>query len=714
MRGFGVIAVVAGVFLQACAAGGGGGARSEPPLAPRVPPARRVAATPSHPASVEVVPAGQGRSRVTFSHRPEGADAAVFVAGDFNGWNPTATRMERMGDGVFRATVEMENARVTYKFVVDGRWIADPANPEREPDGHDGFNSVLVTGGEAAEAVPVRAVAGFRTPEWAKHAVWYQIMLDRFANGNPDNDPPGTRPWTSSWRATSAWETRGGATFWEYAVFNRHYGGDLEGLRARIPYLRSLGVNAIYLMPVFEAPSAHKYNAATYVHIDDSFGTTGDSAMASANEDLLDPSSWGFSESDRAFLAALAELKSQGFRVIIDGVFNHVGDLHEAFLDVKEKGASSRYADWFVIEGFEPFRYRGWAGFGELPEFRKDAAGIASASAKAHLFAITRRWMDPDGDGDPSDGVDGWRLDVPNEVPMGFWREWRTLVKSINPDAYLVGEVWRRADAWLDGTTFDATMNYPFAETVLAWIGDRGRRITVGELDARLALLRATYPAEATYAMQNLVDSHDTDRLVSMLANPDRGYDRANSERPGSAYDGARPSEEAYRKARLVALLQMCYVGAPMVWYGDEAGMWGSDDPFCRKPMVWRDLGPFEDPEERFDERHWAHYRAVIALRNSMPALRTGSFRTIVADDARDLWVFERRLGDERVLVALNASGAPQSVELPAAERDGWRWSVVFDGDGAGSGAVGDGATRGPRLLESIPPVAGRVLRGVR
>ncbi len=688
-------ALLAGIALH------GNGARAN---AQDAAPASVAAPASPAPPSVELDAVAPGRTRATFSFRPDAASAAVFLAGEFNGWNPARTAMERMGDGVCRATVELADGRYPYKFVVDGRWLADPANPAKEPDGHGGFNSILVVGnmvvGKVAGEMPdaQRVVEGFETPDWARDAIWYQVMLDRFANGDPDNDPPNTRPWTSDWRTTSPWETEGGRSFWEWSVFERQYGGDLAGLRARIPYLRSLGVNAIYLNPVFEAPSHHKYDATDYRHIDDNFGVVGDAAMAAANEDLLDPAGWGLTESDRLFLEVVKELKANGFRVIVDGVFNHVGETHVAFRDVRARGEASPFKEWFEIVRFEPFEYRGWAGFGQLPEFRKDGDGLASASLEAHLMAVTRRWMDPDGDGDPSDGVDGWRLDVPNEVPMGFWRGWRREVKSINPDAYIVGEIWPRADKWLDGETFDATMNYPFAQAVVAWVSGE---IGAEELDRRLRALRLAYPGQATAVMQNLVDSHDTDRLVSMIANPGRGgYDRANSERPGSAYDGGKPSPEAYRRARLAALVQMTYVGAPMIWYGDEAGMWGSDDPFCRKPMVWADLPPNDDPAERVDEAHLAAYRAMIALRREHAALRRGAFTTLLADDARNLWIFERTLGDERVVVAINASREPQKVELPADRAVARKWGVAYDSEGA----------RDLDALAPLPPLSGRVV----
>ncbi len=506
-----------------------------------------------------------------------------------------------------------------------------------------------------------------RTPEWAKNAIWYQIMPDRFRSGSSDNDPRQVLPWTSDWYAPTAWEKESGKEFYGY-VFDRRYGGDIQGVREKLGYMKELGVNAIYLTPVFESPSLHRYDATSYIHVAEMLGVTGDYAKAEAKEDLLDPKTWSWTGSDKLFLEFLKEAKQQGFRVIIDGVFNHVGTLYPAFKDAQKNGKKSRFADWFSVKSWEPFEYEGWAGFGAMPVFKKDEKhGIASASVRKHLFDITRRWMDPNGDGDPSDGIDGWRLDVPNEVPMPFWREWRTLVKSINPDAYIVGEIWQRADDWLDGKSFDAVMNYPFAEGAIAWVGNRAKKITVSELDRRLAELRLAYPSEATYVLQNLLDSHDTDRVASMMMNPDRDYNRDNRPQDGAKnYIAAKPDGLAYRKVRLLALLQMTYVGAPMIWYGDEVGMWGSSDPTNRKPMLWNDLGPYVRGEDnRPMDEQFAWYRSVIALRNALPPLRTGSFRTLLADDANDVWVFERRLGDSTVIVALNASDGDATVTLP-------------------------------------------------
>ncbi len=528
--------------------------------------------------------------------------------------------------------------------------------------------------------MPASNDSAFHTPDWAKDAVWYQIMLDRFRNGDPSNDPQPVRPWTSAWYESSDFEGQDGQTFWQWYVFQRHYGGDLAGLEEKLDYLQELGVNALYLNPVFQAPSHHKYNATDFRHVDEHFGRRGDYDPKVQQEDLRDPSKWSWTDSDRHFLRVLKAAKPRGFRVILDGVWNHVGVPHPAFQDVVAKGRDSAYADWFEVTSWDPFQYQGWAGFGELPVFAKSANGFAADAVKQHVFDVTRRWMDPDGDGDPADGIDGWRLDVPNEVPMPFWHEWRALVKSINPDAYLSGEIWHRAEDWLDGRSFDAVMNYPFAEAAMAWIGNQRDKIPVSEIDRRLAELRLAYPAEATYVLMNLLDSHDTDRLASKMLNPDRAYDAGNREQdPGSTYNNARPGPLEYQKARLAVLLQMTYVGAPMIYYGDEVGMWGPDDPSNRKPMLWPDLEPYAAPEDRADRDHLAFYRAAVALRREHAALRRGDFRTLLADDERDLWVYQRTHLEESVIVALNAGASPQEWQPPA---DGRAWRQIWGENG--------------------------------
>ena len=519
------------------------------------------------------------------------------------------------------------------------------------------------------------------TPEWTKHAIWYQIMVDRFRNGDSHNDPARTMPWTHSWYRASPWEGRDGQSFYEWYVFDRMCGGDLRGLGEKLDHLSRLGVNALYLNPILQAESCHKYNATSYLHVDDRYGIAGGYEQAEKMEDLLDPATWTWTDSDRLFLDFLKEAKARGFRVIIDGVFNHVGTAHPAFRDVLVNGRESRFADWFDVRNWDPFEYEGWAGFGGLPAFKKSDDGIECQAVKDHIFAITRRWMDPDGDGDPSDGIDGWRLDVPNEIALPFWVEWCAEVRSINPEAYISGEIWDRAEEWLDGTSFDAVMNYEFAKGLFDWIGAKNEKITASQADEKLAALRNAYPTEITYSLQNLIDSHDTDRAVSKIHNPDRPYDTGNREQDDPQYDGGRPPEIAYRRLRLLVLFQMTYVGAPMVYYGDEVGMWGSDDPNNRKPMVWDDLQPNDDPENRSmpDVLEW--YTRMIGLRRDHEVLRTGSFETVFTDDQRDVWLYRRADGDDEMLVAINASDDDAVLELPKGE-----WNSIYtesNADGA-------------------------------
>ena len=565
-----------------------------------------------------------------------------------------------------------------------------------------------------AEAQSRRAAAPTAPPDWAYDAVWYQIFPERFRNGDTRNDPTKetlagswphdpvgewrVSPWTSDWYALQPWERKNGRDFW-YNAQLRRYGGDLQGVLEKLDYLKSLGVTAIYLNPVFEAPSLHKYDATMYHHVDDNFGPdpAGDRALW-ATEDPADPKTWRWSAADRLLLEIVAEAHRRDMKVVLDGVFNHTGITFWAFLDVKKNGERSRYRDWYTITRFDDpatpadeMEYKAWLGIAELPELRDEGDTLA-AGPREHVRAVVRRWMDPNGDGNPSDGIDGWRLDVAEPVGHGFWREFRTWVREVNPNAYITGEVWWEdwksnkmfnAAPWLAGDQFDAVMNYRFTEAVKGFLVDRKNAISATELDRRLATLRSDYRPETAYVLMNLMDSHDTDRLASQIVNPDRLYDHRITPKEDPAYETRAPRGAELARLRLTLAFQFAYVGAPMLYYGGETGMWGGDDPDERKPMVWPDLkyeaeraDPLGRPRTpdpvRYDRSLADYVRTLARLRASRVELRRGTFETVVADDARRVFAFARTMGDARTIAIFNASEQPQVVtfESKVALRD--------------------------------------------
>ena len=372
------------------------------------------------------------------------------------------------------------------------------------------------------------------------------------------------------------------------------------------------------------------------------------------------------------FLDFIEEAHAQGFKVVIDGVFNHVGTAHPFFQDVLKNGKESKYADWFEITdwgtGGAPGKPGGiqWAAWdkasGALPVFKKDAKLGLAPGPREHIFAITKRWTNPDGDPSTNDGVDGWRLDVPGDIPHPFWKDWRKVVKEANPQAYITGEIWTQAQPWLQGDEFDAVMNYQFAMAAQDFFVDEKTAIPPSEFGQRLEGLTEMYPWPITLALQNLFDSHDTDRLASMFVNPDRPYDGANRLQDNSlSFDGPpysprKPDEEEW--ARLVQAMefQQAFVGAPMTYYGNEAGMWSPDDPSNRQPFPWPDQGPYSGGVG-FNEEVFEAFQHAIAVRNTLPALETGQYKTILSDDERGLFGFSRTAGDETVYVVLNRSG---------------------------------------------------------
>ncbi len=579
-------------------------------------------------------------------------------------------------------------------------------------------------------------------PAWAQRAVWYQIFPERFCNGDPSNDPrladQGTawphaphepwqiHPWTADWYARQPYEEAHPQPFHWHAL-RRRYGGDLQGILDRLDYLQELGVTALYLNPLFEAASHHKYDGHSYHHVDPTFGPDPDGDRRLIDSEVFDqPATWLWTAADRLLVELIAEVHRRGMRIILDGVFNHMGRGALPFRDLEAHQQQSRFRDWFKVRQFrnnetgDEFRYEGWFGVPDLPELNQDANGLV-AGPRDYVFAATRRWMDPDGDGNPADGVDGWRLDVAFCIAHPFWKAWRAHVRAINPEAYTVAEVIRPpslCEPYLRGDEFDAVMNYNFAmyTAEFLWEGRSG----AAQYDADLRALRAAYPPEVAYVLQNLGASHDTARPATLAAGRERIRYRdwpnsAGQMRTESGLaDPRRPDADARALARLCILIQMTYVGAPMLYYGDEAGMWGPNDPDNRKPMLWPDL-TYEDevylpngarratPDAvAFDHDLFAYCKQLIALRKESDALTVGTFRTLYARG--DIWAFERAQGDERLIVAVNRGRRARTVTL---EADG-RYEELLHG---GKAAAEQHSEEGARLRVRLPARGGVLLR---
>jgi glycosidase len=380
-----------------------------------------------------------------------------------------------------------------------------------------------------------------QSPKWASSAVWYQIFPERFCNGDPSNDPKigdqigswphdttgpwQVHPWTSDWYELQPWEKSNGKGY-SFNITRRRYGGDIQGIINKIGYLKDLGINTLYLNPIFIAPSNHKYDGAMYHHVDPTFGPdpSGDIKLME-QEDPLKPETWAWTTADKLALKMIDSLHKSGIRVIFDGVFNHMGVNSFAFKDLVKNGKNSKYANWFIVKQFadsstgKTLEYEGWFGVKDLPEIREDENGIVDGP-KQYIYQSTRRWMDPNGDGNPRDGIDGWRLDVAFCVRHEFWKDWRKLVKGINPEAYLTAEVIdsvSKVKPYVEGDEFDAVMNYNFG-FILAdyFIGEN--RMSPTSLDKSLKNLREAFGVDPLI-MMNLFDSHDTNRMASHVVN---------------------------------------------------------------------------------------------------------------------------------------------------------------------------------------------------
>jgi cyclomaltodextrinase / maltogenic alpha-amylase / neopullulanase len=611
----------------------------------------------------------------------------------------------------------------------------------------------LATGGCSSETPrqPTAARPNLAVPAWSQDAIWYQIFVERFRNGDPSNDPtphdiegvtsePNPEgwkptPWSQDWYRQEPWAAATGKDFYGTVQFRR-YGGDLKGVIDRLDYLQDLGVTALFLNPVNDAPSLHKYDARSYQHIDRNFGPDprGDEAMMAA-EEPGNPATWRWTAADSLFLALVREVHRRHMRIIMDYSWNHTGTTFWAWQDVLAHQRASPFAGWYEIERFDDpatpdtneFVYRGWAGVPWLPEWKKIGRppgqtkgaidGNLVPGVRDLVFSVTRRWLDPNADGDPSDGVDGFRLDVADVVPLGFWRDYRRLVRSVNPGAYLVGEVWWESwpdklydpAPWLQGDVFDAVMNYRWYTPTRSFFASAPPFLTASRYAASLDSLATGIGPSFQRAMMNLTASHDTPRFSTSVYNPGR-YKYRNTPREDPGYRIDRPDERTRRIQQLILVQQFTGIGAPHVWNGDEVSMWGADDPDERKPLVWSDLryddettDPLGRPRRRDrvvpDTALLRVYRDLIAMRKEHVRLFVdGSLHWLVADDANSLLAYERVLGDQRAIIAFNVSGSPRDISIAAHGR--YRLAFPVGGDLT----VADGTLRA-----RVPPRSGRV-----
>lgn len=552
------------------------------------------------------------------------------------------------------------------------------------------------------------------SPQWAKKAIWYQIFVERFSNGDPDNDPsPLTistasdfvsppenwhiTPWTNDWYKRDDWAKDHPGDFYSQLQLRR-YGGDLKGVLDKLDYLVDLGITAVYFNPLNDAPSLHKYDARNYHHIDVNFGPDpmGDMQII-ASENPADPSTWKWTSADKLFLEIVKTFHNKGIRIILDYSWNHTGVEFWAWKDVLKNQEQSAFKDWYEIESFDnpeteenEFRYKGWLNISSLPELRKANTteahrsgfpyeGNLDEATKAHIFAVTQRWLSPDGN--KENGIDGFRLDVADHVPMGFWREYRQFVKNINPDAYLTGEIWwqdfpdklMNPVPYVSGDVFDAIMFYQIYRPARYFFAKTVFEITADQFKDSLEYQWNRLGEETIQVMMNTASTHDSPRLLSSFSNRGKYKFRAKpSDDPD--YHTGKPDEETYQRVKLYQVFQFTIPGAPHIWNGEELGMWGADDPDCRKPLWWP--GMTFEPENRnnilqiepvyeavgFNPESHAFYKKLIQIRKENPALSLGKLEFLKA--VNKTLVYSRKYNNETLFVAFNVSLQAEEISL--------------------------------------------------
>ena len=593
-------------------------------------------------------------------------------------------------------------------------------------------------------------------PGWAREAIWYQIFVERFRNGDPSNDPkpafmqgayPGyvsanwkVTPWNQDWYEQEDWAKAEAGHFHKLAAARR-FGGDLQGVLDKLDYLQGLGITAIYFNPLNDSPSLHKYDARNYRHIDRTFGPdpVGDSAIINA-EDPVDPETWRWTAADRLFLKIIREVHRRNIRLIMDYSWNHTGITFWAWEDLKKNQSKSRFRDWYDITSFDDpatpedeFSYEGWLGVKTLPELKKVNAvgkrkgyafeGDLQPEVKAHVFNVTRRWLDPNVDGDPGDGVDGFRLDVASHVPLGFWRDYRKFVRGINPGALLLGEAWwtKWPDQLMDprpflrGDVFDSVMHYQWYKPARQFFAQANGGLKPSGFVAEMNRVYAAYDQPLTQNLMNLVASHDSPRFATSFQNKQQ-YKYRMGARGNPELDLGPPNETTMREMRMMLLHQFTFISAPHIWNGDERGMWGGDDPDCRKPIIWEDIdhrpqvfGPngkqAKPTAVKPNLELLDYYRTLIALRKQRRELVGGELEFILANDNDMILAYRRKLEGRETIIAFNLSGQVKEVRFNEVSR--LKTKILGESN---PGSVADLRQDGRAIQFELAPDSGVVL----
>ena len=504
--------------------------------------------------------------------------------------------MTKIGSGqvadYYMTTLELPLHRCQYTFEVVGQDDSHIIYGDRGIREYNDSN--LYDYGQFFKVPYFHEIDMAKTPAWVKETVWYQIFPERFNNGDKNNDPVGTKPWNSA----------------DHPGREDYYGGDLQGVLDKLDYLQELGINGLYFCPIFKASSNHKYDTIDYLEIDPDFGDK------------------------KLFKKLVDEAHKRGMHVMLDAVFNHLGDQSKEWQDVVKHGRDSKYFDWFHINYLPVTPFKDPSKGEEMPPYDTFAfephmpkLNTANEEVQKYLLNIATYWA-------KEFHIDAWRLDVANEVDHHFWKKFHVKLMEINPNFYIVGEVWHSSQPWLNGDEFTGVMNYPYTQQI-------EDHFLTGKISAKM-LTQVLFDQLMLYrdcvnsGMLNMLDSHDTARLLTL-------------------------ADENQDKALNALAFELMQPGSPSIYYGTEMAMTGGNDPDCRKPMDWTKTG----------NAYWQKVHALIVFRRKYASVLSQSDIKLAVED--DLIVVKHG----RITAYFNTTNYEIKIDKKASVSNGYQNGVL-------------------------------------